>query len=225
MIILILGAAFVFAATLVLLFLPGIFLRFLIWLVRRVLYRLRVDGLKNIPPSGGVVLICNHVSYADWLIVAAAVNRPVRFVADHAFFKNWFLRQILVRSHVIPIAGGREDPSRTGQAYERIAAELRQGEVVCIFPEGQITYTGKIGAFKPGVIKIIKKTPVPVVPMCLHGLWGSVFSREGGRAMSRLPRRFRAPVELRIGKPIPPAEVLIARLEEGVKSLSAPRET
>ncbi|MGZ3701396.1 MAG: 1-acyl-sn-glycerol-3-phosphate acyltransferase [Bdellovibrionota bacterium] len=149
MIFLIVGAAFVFAATYVLLFLPGIFLRFLIWLVRRVMYRLRVKGLENIPPSGGVVLICNHVSYADWLIVAATVNRPVRFVADHAFFKNWFLRQILVRSHVIPIAGGREDPARTGEAYERIAAELRSGEVICIFPEGQITYTGKIGGFKP----------------------------------------------------------------------------
>ncbi|WP_305809189.1 1-acyl-sn-glycerol-3-phosphate acyltransferase, partial [Staphylococcus epidermidis] len=134
-------------------------------------YRLRVKGHEHIPKEGGAVLICNHVSFVDWLIVAAGVKRPVRFVMDHAFFKGWLLKRIMTRAKVIPIAGGREDPARLEKAYEMIAAELAAGEVVCIFPEGKITYDGKLSAFKPGVMKIVRHTPVPIVPMALRGLW------------------------------------------------------
>jgi 1-acyl-sn-glycerol-3-phosphate acyltransferase len=199
--------------------LPEFLLRFLIWTVTRLSYRLRVKGHEHIPKEGGAVLICNHVSFVDWLIVAAGVKRPVRFVMDHAFFKGWLLKRIMTRAKVIPIAGGREDPARLEKAYEMIAAELAAGEVVCIFPEGKITYDGKLSAFKPGVMKIVRHTPVPIVPMALRGLWGSFFSRQGGRAMSRWPRRFRAPLELRIGPAVGPEAASLHLLEEKVRAL------
>lgn len=187
----------------------------------RTVYRLRVRGHENVPAQGPVLLICNHVSFVDWMLVAAGLRRPVHFVMDHAFFRGRALRWVLRRAKVIPIAAGRENPGQTGKAYESIAAALAAGGVVCIFPEGQITYDGKMNGFKAGVIKVLRKTPVPVVPMALHGLWGTFFSRYGGAAMSRRPKLLGQAVELRIGEPIPAGEIPpIAALEERVRALT-----
>jgi len=199
--------------------LPEFLIRFLIRLIARVSYRLNVAGQENIPPEGPAVLICNHVSFVDWLLIGAAVNRPVRFVIDYTFMRGWLLKWVLRSAKVIPIAGPREDPARLGEAYGEVSAELRRGGLVCIFPEGRITFDGTLGPFKPGIMKILKQTPVPVVPMALHGLWGSTFSRMGGRALHRWPRRVRPPVELHIGKQLPPEVVKIALLEERVRAL------
>jgi 1-acyl-sn-glycerol-3-phosphate acyltransferase len=204
--------------------LPEFLIRFCVWMLARTSYSLRVRGAENIPKEGGAVLICNHVSFVDWLIVLAGVKRPVRFVMDHSFFKGWLLKRIMTRAKVIPIAGGKEDPARLEKAYEMIAAELSAGELVCIFPEGKITYDGKLNPFKPGVLKIVGKTPVPIVPMALNGLWGSMFSRKDGPALKKKPRGFRARIELNIGKPLPSSAAAIEVLEKMVQDLRTDRE-
>lgn len=194
------------------------------WTARNISYRLRVVGHGHIPENGGALLICNHVSYVDWLMIASGVRRPVRFVIDHSYFRGVLIRPILSLAGVIPIAGGREDPARLGQAYEGIADALRAGELVCIFPEGRLTLDGRLGPFKPGVIKILKRSPVPVIPMAINGLWGSFFSRQGGAVFRRWPKRLGHPVELRIGPAISPAEAKLSLLEKRVRDLCASAE-
>jgi 1-acyl-sn-glycerol-3-phosphate acyltransferase len=187
-------------------------------------YRIRVSGRENMPGKGGVLLICNHVSFIDWIIVFAFAGRPVRFVIDHVFYRGPILRFILDLVHVIPIADPREDKSKLGQAYARIYQALDAGEVVCVFPEGSITYDGKMNSFKPGVMKILRNRPVPVVPMALSGLWGSFFSRHGGRALRTVPRQFRMRVDVKIGAPLAPETATIKGLEEAVAALRGPSE-
>lgn len=200
------------------LLIPEFLLRFLAYCLANVLYRMRVRGHGNIPAEGPAVLICNHVSFVDWLVIAAGVKRPIRFVMDHSFAKGpmrWFMGQ----AKIIPIAPAKENAELLKQAFDRIAAELRAGELVCIFPEGKITSDGRMNPFRPGVEKILAETPVPVVPMALRNLWGSMFSRYGGRALLRRPRRFWARIELEIGAPIPAREATLGRLTDAVTQL------
>jgi 1-acyl-sn-glycerol-3-phosphate acyltransferase len=198
--------------------LPEFLFRFLLWILANVLYRLRVEGDERIPKTGGAVLVCNHVSFVDWMIISAAVKRPVRFIMDHAFAKGLITRYLLKQAKVILIAPLRENPQLLRQAFDQAAQELRDGELVCIFPEGKITKDGKINPFKPGVEKIVRDTPVPVIPMALWGLWGSFFSREGGRAIMKRPKRFWSRVGIRIGEAVPAenasAELLYQRVAE-----------
>jgi len=204
--------------------LPEFLIRFMVWVVTRIMYRIRVTGEEQIPREGAAILICNHVSFVDWMIIGGTVKRPLRFVMDHSFFKGWLVKRILTRGKVIPIASAKEDPARLEEAFNQIARELNDGELVCIFPEGRITKDGKLCEFRPGVLKMLGTTPVPVIPMGLAGLWGSFFSRQGGHAMQKLPRRFRAPLELKIGAPIPPAEAKLELMRSKVMELRGPGE-
>lgn len=204
--------------------LPEFLIRFLIWCVTRIMYRIRVEGAQHIPKEGAAILVCNHVSFVDWMIIGGSVKRPVRFVMDHSFFKGWLLKRIMTRGKVIPIASAKEDPSRLEEAFRRIEEELKAGELVCIFPEGRITKDGKMNEFRPGVLKMLASTPVPVVPMGLSGLWGSFFSREGGHAMQKLPRRFRAPLTLQISPPLPPEGLRLDTIQAAVAALRGPGE-
>jgi 1-acyl-sn-glycerol-3-phosphate acyltransferase len=190
-----------------------------IWAAARLAYRLRISGRENVPASGPALLVCNHVSFLDWLLIQASVGRPVRFVMDHAFFRGRLLTSALLHLRVIPIATPREDRSKLSVAYDRIHEELARGEIVCIFPEGMITRDGSLGTFKPGVTKVLRQSPVPVVPMGIRGMWGSLASFEGGPAFGKPPRRFRARVEVRIGKAVPPEQVTLAGLRERVAGL------
>lgn len=198
---------------------PEFLLRFVIWVLAHLLYRLRVTGLDHVPDKGAAVLVANHVTFVDWLFVAAACRRPPRFVMYHGYFDipvvRWFFRD----GKVIPIAPAHEAEETMKQAFDRIAFELGDGELVCIFPEGKLSKTGELEPFRTGIERIIARTPVPVVPMALLGLWGSFFSRKGGRPMSRLPRGFRSLLELRVGAPLPPGEVTAQRLAEEVARL------
>jgi len=198
---------------------PEFVLRFVVFVLAKLMYRLRVEGLKNIPDEGAAVLVCNHVSFVDWIVIAGMVRRPVRFVMDHRIAKMPFARILFERGKTIPIAPAKEDPSLMEKAFERIAAELRDGEIVCIFPEGKLTADGRMNPFRSGIDRILKETPVPVIPMALHGLWGSVFSRKDGPALSRPPRRFRARLRLTIGEAIEAAEATSTQLEGRVKEL------
>jgi hypothetical protein len=206
-------------ATYIYFFMPEFLLRFYAWCITRVMYRMRVRGHENIPADGPAVLVCNHVTFVDWLILAAGVKRPLRFVMDHSFYKGWLLRTLLNQAKVIPIASAKENPGILEQAFVRMREELEAGEVVCIFPEGKLTYDGAMNVFKPGIERMIKTTPVPVVPMALRNVWGSFFSRKGGAAIKKLPRRFWSAISLEIGKPIAPQNVTAAGLQAVVQEL------
>ena len=185
---------------------PEFLMRFIIWMLIHTFYRVEKEGLDNIPAEGPCVLVCNHVSFVDALVIGGCISRPVRFVMDHRIFKIPVLNFVFRTAGTIPIASAKEDAVMLEKAYERIDAYLRQGEVVCIFPEGRITDNGDLYPFKKGITRIIERTPVPVIPMALRGLWGSFFSRWGGDAM-RYPRGFFSRIALVIDKSWQPATV------------------
>lgn len=196
-------------------------LRLLISALVRVMYRFRAPGIEHLPAEGAAVLVCNHISFVDALLIGAASRRPVRFVMDHRIFRNrvlhWFFRTV----GTIPIAPRHEDERIFDEAFVRIAQTLQRGELVCIFPEGKITHTGELGEFRRGIERILADNPVPVIPMALHGLWGSFFSRKDGPAMRKPPRRFRARVELRCAEAIEPAEASASQLQRRVQQILA----
>jgi 1-acyl-sn-glycerol-3-phosphate acyltransferase len=203
---------------------PEFLLRFLAWVITHTLYRLRAVDTDRIPAEGAAVLACNHVSFVDAVVIMGESPRPIRFVMDHRIFRlplaNWFFRN----AKAIAIAPAKEDPKMFAGANERIDAALSDGDLVCIFPEGRITYDGELSPFRQGVKKIVERVPVPVIPMALRGLWGSVFSRYGGAAFSRpvearLRRGLRSKVELVVGEPVPPEQVTPELLMEHVASL------
>lgn len=203
---------------------PEFTLRFLAWVAARCLYKMNVKGEQNIPTSGPVVLVCNHVTFIDWLLVMASVKRPARFVMYFKFFTVPIVRHFMKQAKVIPIAARKEDQSLLDAAYERISKELRYGEVVCIFPEGQITYDGKLQPLKPGVLRILEKDPVTVVPMAINHLFDSLFSRKHGAPFRNLPRNLWRPIELNIGKPIPPGQANLENIEAAIRALLDPPE-
>jgi 1-acyl-sn-glycerol-3-phosphate acyltransferase len=197
---------------------PEFVMRFITWVLVNTLYRVRVDGAQNIPDEGAVLLVCNHVSFMDPLLLMANLRRPARFVMYYKIFNIPLLRFVFRTAKAIPIAGHKEDPALLQQAYDAIDASLADGEVVCLFPEGALTRDGQIATFRTGVEKILVRRPVPVVPMALRGLWGSVWSkRDSMLHRSRLPRRFRARVELVIDPPM--TAVTAASLEQRVVEL------
>jgi len=199
---------------------PEFLMRFIVWMLIHTFYRIRKQGLEHIPDAGPVVLVCNHVSFVDALVIAGCIRRPVRFVIDHRIYKVPVLNFVFRTAGAIPIAPGREDPEMLARAYDRISRYLEEGEVVCIFPEGALTADGEVRTFRPGIAKIIRRNPVPVIPMALQGLWGSFFSRKGGAAMKgKLPRPLFYRIGLTLGPPVSPAEVRAAGLRERVAAL------
>jgi 1-acyl-sn-glycerol-3-phosphate acyltransferase len=198
---------------------PEFTLRFLSWVLARALYRIEILSERSIPKEGAAVLVCNHVSYIDWLIISALVRRPVRFIMYYKFFEIPVLKYFMKQAKVIPIAGTKEDPGILQSAFEAVSRELRDGEIVCIFPEGKITRDGEIDGFRTGIEKILARDPVPVVPMALKGLWGSWFSLKGGRAILKTPRRWMAKVQLVVGEPVPATQASAEKLGQTVKGL------
>jgi 1-acyl-sn-glycerol-3-phosphate acyltransferase len=220
--ILILGILNAVVAIYIYTLLPEFLLRFLVWGLTRFLYRVRTFGHENIPKQGAAILIANHLSFVDWMVIAAGIKRPVRFVMDHSYFRGFLIKRILVRAKVIPIAPAKENPELLEKAYAQMAAELRDGEIVCIFPEGKVTYDGKMNPFKPGILKMLAATPVPVVPMGIHGLWGSRFSRQKRSERKLEPPTLWPLVTLRVGSVISPDMVTLERLEKVVEELRQP---
>lgn len=204
---------------------PEFAMRFASWLLVRTLYRLRARGIDHVPEEGPALVVCNHVSYMDALLLAASIPRPVRFVMYYRIFNVPGLRWIFRTARAIPIAGEREDPALMQRAFEEIDAALANGEVVGIFPEGRLTADGSIAPFRPGVERILERRPVPVVPMALRGMWASMWSRRDGRlGRSRLPRRLRARVEVVAGAPLDGSRVTAAELEAVVRRLRGDAE-
>jgi 1-acyl-sn-glycerol-3-phosphate acyltransferase len=205
---------------------PEFLMRFLSWLLVRALYRLRPRGIEqHVPDEGAALIVCNHVSYMDALILAASIPRPVRFVMYWKIFGIPVMSWIFRTAKAIPIAGAREDPETMRRAFDAIDAALADGELVCIFPEGALTRDGGIAKFKSGVEKILERSngngrPVPVVPMALRNMWGSMWSRRDSRlGRMRVPRRMRAHVEVVAGPPADGAGSTAESLEALVRGL------
>lgn len=193
---------FTLAATVYLLkILPDFLIRFTLWMLTHTIYRIRIKGQEHVPFRGPALLVCNHVSFADGLLVGACVQRFIRFLVYKDFFQikpiGWLLRTM----RAIPIAGGNR--KEVVASIERAREELRQGHVVCIFAEGAISRTGNMLPFKRGFEKIIKDLDVPIIPVHLDRLWGSIFSFEKGRFFWKWPRRIPYPVTVSFGAPLP----------------------
>jgi 1-acyl-sn-glycerol-3-phosphate acyltransferase len=161
---------------------PEFFWRLVCVIFSRILYKFSFSGAENIPKEGGVIITCNHVSFIDWLFIAAAIKRPTRFVMYYTFMKIPIVKYFFTGSKVIPIAGRKEDPQLMEEAFRKISEELKDGQLVCIFPEGEITRDGKLCPFRQGIERALEENPVPVIPITLDGLWGSFFSRRYGAA-------------------------------------------
>jgi 1-acyl-sn-glycerol-3-phosphate acyltransferase len=193
---------------------PEFLLRFVAWLLIHSIYRLEQKGLENIPEEGAAVIVCNHVSFVDPLVITAASRRPIRFVMDHRIFRTPVISFVFRHMRAIPIAPAKEDPAMMEAAFEEVARALAAGEVVGIFPEGRITDTGEFYPFRSGIQRIVGQTPVSVVPLALRGLWGSFFSRKDGPAMSKpLRRGLFSKIGLVAGTPVAPEEATPEHLQ------------
>ena len=199
--------------------LPEFLMRFLVWILINMLYRVRPTGLENIPDEGPAVLVCNHVSFVDALLVGGSIRRPVRFVMYYKIFQIPLLSFIFKTAKAIPIASAKEDEILLAEAFDQIDKELDAGQIVCLFPEGGISTDGEIQRFRPGIEKIIERRGVPVIPIALGGLWGSWFSRRSGGGLRKIPGRLWAKVNVRIGEAVRSEDVTAASLELLVRTL------
>ena len=198
---------------------PEFLMRFLAWLLVHTVYRVDKEGLERIPAEGPCVIVCNHVSFVDAIVIAACVRRPIRFVMDHRIFRTPLLNFVFRTMRAIPIAPAKEDAAMKERAFAEAAAALRAGEVVGIFPEGKLTDTGELNPFRPGLQRILEQAPAPVVPMALRGLWGSFFSRsDRGHAMRKIRGLF-SRIALVAGPPVPPERATPEYLQQNVLAL------
>jgi 1-acyl-sn-glycerol-3-phosphate acyltransferase len=205
---LVVGLLNALVAAYIYLLVPEFLLRFLAWILVNGVYRIKKSGTERIPAQGAALLICNHVSFVDAIVLMAASPRPIRFVMDHAIFRTPVLGWIFRHGKAIPIASAKEHPETYERAFAEVSKELADGQLVCIFPEGRITDNGELYPFKAGMMKILARDPVPVIPMALQGLWGSFFSRKNGPAMTKPFRRgILAKIGLTVGEPVAPADV------------------
>jgi len=201
---------------------PEFLMRFLAWMLVHSVYRVDQQGLERIPAEGSCIIVCNHVSYVDAVVIAACVRRPIRFVMDHRIFRVPVLNFVFRTMRTIPIAPASEDPAMKERAFLEAAAALKAGEIVAIFPEGKLTSTGELNTFRPGLQRILEQAPVPVVPMALRGLWGSLFSRRAGNIMQRI-RHVSTRIALVVGAPVAPEVATPALLEQRVLALRGDR--
>jgi 1-acyl-sn-glycerol-3-phosphate acyltransferase len=222
------GIANAVVALYIFMLVPEYFLRFVAWVLSRCVYRFKVRGDEHIPTQGAAILVCNHVSFVDAVLLMAASPRPIYFIMDHRIFKVPVLGWLFRLAKAIPIAPRAEDASAYESAFDAAARVLRDGDLLCIFPEGGITKDGTLQEFKGGIMKILERPHaagmnVPVVPMALTHLWGSFFSRvEQGGAMVRPFRRgmFNR-VGLNVGYALPSLHVQPQKLRSEVEQLLA----
>lgn len=193
--------------------------RFISYLLSHCMYRVSVEGRQHIPETGAALIVANHVSYVDALILMGTSTRPVRFVMDKSISEMPVLKYVFRHAGVIPICSPRKCTETYKQAFEQIEQALHNEEVVCIFPEGRLTSDGALSEFRPGVEKILERSPVPVIPMALKGLWGSFFSHKGGHALTKRPKRFWSKIEVKIGQVLGPGQLDRHKLQQEVQEL------
>ena len=190
------------ATVYVLYLLPDSLLRLLLWLATHTLYRLDVVGRENVPARGGALLTPNHVSMADAAFLLASIDRPIRFLMFRGSYEHPLVKPFAKILGVIPVASD-QGPREMIHSLRQATEALKSGEVVCIFPEGQMTRIGQMMPFRRGMERIIKGVDVPIIPVNLDGVWGSIFSFAGGRFLWKFPRRVPYPVRVTFGEPLP----------------------
>ncbi|MBB5498496.1 MFS transporter [Paraburkholderia sp. MM5384-R2] len=204
---------------------PEFLLRFIAWLLVHTFYRIRLVHAERIPEQGAAVLVCNHVSFVDAIVIMAESPRPIRFVMDHQIFRSPFVGWLFRHAKAIPIASAHQDAALLARAYDLCAQALADGELVCIFPEGKLTRTGELNPFRHGVAEIVRRTPAPVIPMALRGLWGSVFSRAVDATWPRpISKGVMSRLSLAVGEPIDPALATPETLQRLVTELRGARK-
>ena len=219
------GLANAVVAAYIFLLVPEYLLRFVAWMLSHFAYRFKIRGDENIPTLGAAILVCNHVTFVDAVLLMAASPRPIRFVMDHRIFRVPVLGALFRLAKAIPIAPRAEDPAVYEAAFAAAAQVLREGDLLAVFPEGGITRDGTLQPFKGGIMKILERAHAdgvvaPVIPMALTNLWGSYFSRiEQGEAMVRPFRRgLWSPVGLHVGAAVAPEvaapELLFGRVQQ-----------
>ena len=190
------------ATAYVLWLLPDSLLRLLLWMLTHTLYRLDVAGRERVPARGGALLVPNHVSMADAVLLLAALDRPVRFLMFKGSYDHPLVKPFAKILGVIPISSD-QGPREMIHSLRRATQALQDGELVCIFPEGQMTRIGQMMPFRRGMERIIKGVDVPIIPVNLDGVWGSIFSFSGGRFLWKFPRHLPYPVRVTFGSPLP----------------------
>jgi 1-acyl-sn-glycerol-3-phosphate acyltransferase len=222
------GLANALVAFYIFMLVPEYLLRFVAWTLTHFVYRFKVQGDDNIPTQGAAVLVCNHVSFVDAVLLMAASPRPIYFLMDHQIFKVPVLGWLFRLAKAIPIAPRAQDPQAYEAAFDAAAKVLQDGDLLCIFPEGGITRDGTLQEFKGGIMKILERTAqqgtqVQVIPMALTNLWGSFFSRveKGGAMVHPFRRGLFSRVGLNAGHALAPQDVQPALLRERVQQLLA----
>jgi 1-acyl-sn-glycerol-3-phosphate acyltransferase len=200
---------------------PEFLMRFLVWILIHSVYHVRKKGLENIPDEGPAVLVCNHVSYVDAMIIAGCVRRPIRFVMYYKIYNLPLLNFVSRTARAIPIAGAFENRALMEKAFDQVDRALQDGDLVCIFPEGRLTTDGTMNRFRTGVERIIKCRPVPVISMCLYGLWGSAFSRHKGFILWRIINGIRSRIDLTVAAPRSVEDVTAQALQQEVAEMCA----
>ncbi|MBI4585285.1 MAG: MFS transporter [Planctomycetes bacterium] len=217
--ILVAGLGTVLATIYVFYLLPAAFFRFLFWLLTNTVYRIRIAGRENLPLHGPALLVANHTSFVDGLLILASTHRFIRFIVYKGFTEIPGLRWLARTLRVIPISPD-DGPRQIVASLKEASQALERGELVCIFAEGQITRTGQLLPFRSGVEKILKGFPAPVIPVYLDRVWGSIFSFEERKFFWKWPRRLPYPVTLAFGKPLPPATP-VAEIRQAVAELGS----
>ncbi|ERL52201.1 1-acyl-sn-glycerol-3-phosphate acyltransferase [Halomonas huangheensis] len=198
---------------------PAWHLRGLVYILIHIMYRLRFRGRIHIPARGAALVVCNHVSFVDALVMGGGSPRPLRFLMDKPIYDSKWLNWLFRMVGAIPVESDRSDPGNVRRALDEVSRALRNGDIVMLFPEGRLTPDGNTHAFRRGLDLILQRDPVPVIPAALSGLWGSWTSHAHGRALSRGPRRFRARVALFFGEPVQPGRATRQLLEQQVREL------
>ncbi|MBA5761798.1 MFS transporter [Vibrio sp. 404] len=196
---------------------PIFVVRFLLWIITHTMYRVTHKNLHNLPEKGGALIVCNHVSYMDALLLSGAYPRLIRFVMQEEYANLPPIRRFLKRAGVIPISSTNRGSIR--RAFNQVEQDLNDGHIVCIFPEGHLTSSGEIEEFMRGMDIILRRSPVPVIPMALKGLWGSYFSRYKGQACKGRPTRFWSKVEIEAGEPVSPEQATTQTMHQKVSEL------
>lgn len=199
---------------------PEFLLRFLVWIVMSTFYRTKKINLDNIPDEGAAIIVCNHVSFLDGLMIFGSCSRPVKFVMYYKIFNIPLFKYLFKAGGAIPIASKKEAPEVLEAAYKKINDYLEASEIVVIFPEGRITNTGDMSEFRPGIMKTLSQLPVPVIPTALSGLWGSMYSRKDKGVLRYFPKAFFShKVTFTVGAPIAAKDVNMQLLYDQVSAL------
>jgi acyl-[acyl-carrier-protein]-phospholipid O-acyltransferase/long-chain-fatty-acid--[acyl-carrier-protein] ligase len=218
------GALTLVSSVYVLRVVPEFLIRFSLWLITHAVYRIRIVGEEHLPSRGPALLVCNHLSHVDGLLVGSCVQRFIRFLVYRPYYEHWALHWLLKLMKAIPISASGRD---VRGSLERARSELKQGHVVCIFAEGAISRTGNMLPFKRGFERIVEGLDVPIVPVYLDRVWGSIFSFKGGRFFWKLPAAIPYPVTAAFGPPMPAtstaAEVRLALMTLGADAAIARR--